>query len=119
MSLFEISSSHEEGFENRTSNKGAQFVPMGVPTVCWKDLNPKNYKDFVNEELQHCFLKINFRVLVCTIRMVSITKYIVQIYMNISFFHFCRRSNCLYNVKSLVFNLSCEMFVYTMLKGHI
>lgn len=61
MSLFEISSSHEEGFENRTSNKGAQFVPMGVPTVCWKDLNPKNYKDFVNEELQHCFLKNQFQ----------------------------------------------------------
>ena len=40
ISLLEISSSHIGGFEreykNMSAKKGAQYVPMGIPTDCWK-----------------------------------------------------------------------------------
>lgn len=28
-------------YENKSANRGAQLVPMGIPTVCWKTWSPK------------------------------------------------------------------------------
>jgi hypothetical protein len=53
-------------YKTRSANKGAQSVPMGIPTLL-EDLTINNYKDNVDEEFQHLF-NFNFGVLVPEIR---------------------------------------------------
>ena len=31
-------------YRNMSARKGAQFVPIGMPTICWKTLSPKTSK---------------------------------------------------------------------------
>jgi hypothetical protein len=50
-------------YKNRSAYKGAQIIPIGIPTDFW-------YKDIVDEEFQHLF-NFNFRVPVREIRVVS------------------------------------------------
>jgi hypothetical protein len=50
-------------YKNMSANKGAQFIPMGIPTLL-EDLPPNNYINIVYEEFQHLF-NFNFGVVVC------------------------------------------------------
>ena len=36
------SASHE--YRNMSARRGAQFVPIGMPTICWKTFPPKTTK---------------------------------------------------------------------------
>ena len=31
-------------YRNMSARKGAQFVPIGMPTICWKTFSPKTTK---------------------------------------------------------------------------
>jgi hypothetical protein len=53
---------------NKSGRRGATFVPIGMPTTCWKS-SPKGDKYVIDEELQHtdhlflgvaCFTFLNF-----------------------------------------------------------
>ena len=35
-------------YRNMSARRGAQFVPMGMPTICWKTLSREDHENVVN-----------------------------------------------------------------------
>ena len=35
-------------YRNMSASRGAQFVPMGMPTICWKNLSREDHENVVN-----------------------------------------------------------------------
>ena len=54
-------------YRKMSARSGAQFVPIGMPTVCWKTFPAKTTKNIVNKKLKHLG-DVVFRVLVFRIR---------------------------------------------------
>jgi hypothetical protein len=62
-------------YTNKSTRRGAQFVPIGMPTICW-NCPSKGDKYVLDEELQHtdhlflrvaCFIFLNFVWKICGI----------------------------------------------------
>jgi hypothetical protein len=81
-------------YKNKSAYKGAQLVPMGIPTVCWKILLPKATKmlSMRNPNISLMSTSEYF----CVESESWITKYVREwlATMSISFYHFCYKSNC-------------------------
>ena len=35
-------------YRNMSARRGAQFVPMGMPIICWKNLSCEDHENVVN-----------------------------------------------------------------------
>ena len=59
------SASYEK--RNMSARRGAQFVPIGIPTICWKTFFRKNHENVVYQKLKHLH-DVIFRVLIFGVR---------------------------------------------------
>ena len=40
-------------YNNKSAGSGAQFVPIWIPTICWKTRLPKSTKNVFNKKIHH------------------------------------------------------------------
>ena len=81
--------------KNKSARRGAQFLPICMPTVCWKTTSTKNNKYVVNQTLDH-FDDISLRERFSRIGVGLFTNQICTMYISVSI-NTCKRRDVLWS----------------------